>query len=151
MKPISVCRLDFWEIYELRAADHMFVIPVNGTIKKNGDAVMGRGLALDVARRYPFLPTTFGHMLKQRPNVVREFKSHQLLLFPVKYRWQDDADLGLIASSCRQISLLSKFWKYKMIYLPHVGCGNGGLHWETLVKPVVERHMSVPYVIIQPR
>ena len=151
MKPISICRLDFWGVYDIRSLGHMFVIPVNGSVNRHNDAVMGRGLALDAARRYPFLRTTFGKLLKQQPHVIREIREQQLILFPVKYKWYESADVELIGQSCRQLSLLAKLWRYKMIYLPHVGCGNGKLEWEPVVRSVVEKHLSVPYVIIQPK
>lgn len=150
MKPSNVCRLDFWAVYDIRSAGNMFVIPVNGTINKYNDAVMGRGLARDAADRYPFLRTEFGKLLKQRQHIVREMADKQFILFPVKYQWHEKADLGLIETSCRQLSLLAKFWKYKMVYMPHVGCGNGGLDWEKDVRPVVEKNMTAPYVVIQP-
>ncbi|NRH21578.1 hypothetical protein HOO68_06065 [Candidatus Gracilibacteria bacterium] len=37
------------------------------------------------------------------------------------------------------------------MYLPHVGCGNGGLDWKTDVRPVIEQYLTVPYVVIQPK
>lgn len=151
MKPMSVCRLDFWDVYDIRSDGHMFVIPVNGSTNQQNDAVMGRGLAFDAARRYPFLRTEFGKLLKQQQHVVRVLEDKQFLLFPVKYKWHETANVELIASSCRQISLLAKFWKYRVLYLPHVGCGNGGLDWKTDVRPVIEQYLTVPYVVIQPK
>jgi hypothetical protein len=151
MKPDNVCRLDFWSVYDIRSEGSMFVIPVNGSINKHDDAVMGRGLARDAADRYPFLRTEFGTLLRRRQHIVREMVEKQFILFPVKYQWHEQADVELIAGSCRQLSLLAKFWKYKMIYMPHVGCGNGGLDWEKDVRLVVEKNLSVPYVVIQPK
>jgi len=151
MRPSNVCRLDFWSIYEIRSDGSMFVIPVNGSVNRYGDAIMGRGLARDAADRYPFLRTEFGKLLRQQQHVVRIIADKQFVLFPVKYQWHEPANLDLIATSCRQLSLLAKFWKYKMIYLPHVGCGNGGLLWDAHVRDVIDKHMTVPYVVIQPK
>jgi len=149
---MNICRLDFWDVYDVRSDGNMFIIPVNGSINKQHEAVMGRGLAKDAAMRYPTLRAKFGKLLyTAQRHRVHEMVEEQFILFPVKYEWHEPADIRLIAESCRQTSLLSRVRKYKMVYMPHVGCGNGQLDWETKVKRVIEKNMTAPYVIIRPK
>jgi hypothetical protein len=44
--------------------DGWIVVTTNGIIKSNGDAVMGAGIALEAARKFPDLPRQLGDRLR---------------------------------------------------------------------------------------
>lgn len=127
------------------------VITTNGTVKKDGTAVMGAGVAEQAVELFgDGLPKWLGaqiaefgnHMHAARPSPSRPY---WLLTLPVKKEWRNKADIGLIVQSAQQLHL----WVLAMldgggtIVLPRPGCGNGGLKWD-IVKPVLAPILDQP-------
>ena len=116
------------------------VITTNGSLKKDGSAVMGRGCAREAALKYPKLPKLLGAALRRRGNRVHFFAREEtgapegLFTFPVKHLWMEPADPTLIMESVeafrRQVLASATY------VMPRPGCGNGGLDWP-LVRPLV--------------
>lgn len=110
------------------------VITTNGTVKKNGEAVMGRGCAAEAKARFPHLPKLLGEALKVRGNKVHYFYEPGnkyyicLFTFPVKHQWMQKADLALIGKSAKEIQEMA-LESWTTIVMPRPGCGNGGLRW----------------------
>jgi hypothetical protein len=147
-------------ILNLQVQGKQIVIPINGYIRKDGTAVMGRGLAYQVQAKYPELPQKLGKILdeiyqhkhilgtpiKNGTNIPVSNIPEYLIFFPVKYNWWESANLALIEQSCK--SLLEHI-HYNMalqqsdypIYLPHVGCGYGKLSWH-VVEPVLNKYLN---------
>ncbi len=142
-------------IWSYACDGNVIVIPTNGYVKKNGELVMGAGLAKQAANKHRGLAMEWGYIVRQDGNHVHAIpysnynrddtseqwpkKSYVLASFPVKHNWWEDADIELIKRSC--IELRSKFiTKVGNIYLPRVGCGNGNLDWAD-VKPVLEEFL----------
>lgn len=137
-------------IWKYQSEESIIVIPTNGTVKVNGECVMGRGLALQTKIRFPAIPLLIGDHIKKEGNIVDYFPLYGLVSFPVKWDWNQNADKLLIYRSLKELvnltksidkelendkeSVLKKGFK---VYLPRVGCGNGGLDWKE-VKPLVE-------------
>lgn len=127
------------------SAGKVLCITTNGCLKKSGECVMGRGIALEAARRFPNLPRAIGQLIQMHGNEVFLLgpwaidKFHlqtQLVTFPVKHNWYEKADLPLIERSAKQlVQQADPAWTE--IYLPRPGCGNGGLTWDQ-VKPILE-------------
>jgi hypothetical protein len=112
----------------------VIIIPTNGHVSGNGKAVMGRGLALQAARRYPLLAKEFGDRLTYFGKSIHFFPKYNLMTFPVKHHWNEKADFALIKDSIKALRfMISNMETYNM---PRVGCGNGGLKWED-VKPLL--------------
>ncbi len=127
------------------------VIPTNGTVRRDGAAVMGRGVALQAKRRHPELEKAFGAFISEYGNHVFYlfFHNENLMSFPVKHRWQEKAKLSLIARSCQElvIRVNARHW-WKRIALPRVGCGNGGLDWKD-VKPILEEFLNDRFIVVK--
>lgn len=123
--------------------DGVLCITTNGDVRKDGALVMGRGVALQAAQRWPRLPFDIGAYIKRHGNVLHgrglldgdDYR--EIVCFPVKHHWREKADLTLIAESCRVLMLLADTYHWDRIILPRPGCGNGQLDWETEVKPVI--------------
>lgn len=140
---------DIWNYYD---KGNWIVIPTNGTVKANGEAVMGRGLALRAKLKFPQLPFALGRFINAYGNVVfvsnlqgKGFKAIRLITFPVKNHWKETASLHLIERSCNQLVYVAP--QNFPIYLPRVGCGNGRLDWED-VKPILERYLDDRFIVV---
>lgn len=145
------------------------VITTNGYIKKNGEAVLGRGVAKEAVDRYPWLPKNLGAMLKAHGNKVFQFGllpdeargkkyDQYLYTFPVKPQWgpngemgwQAKADIEIIKRSCDELIDAIDFYDYMVGYkviIPRPGCGNGKLQWED-VKPVIEQLLDDRFTVV---
>ena len=118
------------------------VITTNGTVKKNGECVMGRGCAAEAKRRFPLIASELGDHIRKNGNVPCHFMGDlydcDIITFPVKHQWFQRADPALIAQSAKTLLQLLEFEAGDItICLPRPGCGNGGLRWED-VKPILE-------------
>jgi hypothetical protein len=138
---------DIWNLWE---RGYWVVIPTNGFVKKDGTCVMGRGLALQAKKRLPCLPKELGGRLKEYGNEVFTFCKYYLITFPVKKVWWEKADLTLIEKGAKS---LQEIFRYNLsgiktpVYIPKVGCGNGGLEWKD-VKPILEKYLDEEKFIV---
>ncbi|MEM9149728.1 MAG: ADP-ribose-binding protein [Cyanobacteria bacterium P01_F01_bin.3] len=113
---------------------HWLCITTNPIINQQGLAVMGRGVALQAAQRYPDIRKRFAEKIQCNGNTVQgicRLPTDQLLLsFPVKHHWRDIASLELISYSAQT---LKERWEVHgdgcTVAIPKPGCGNGGLYW----------------------
>lgn len=130
-------------LWKFHTPTNWIVIPTNGSIRKDGACVMGRGVALQAKKRYPRLPYELGDKLYKGGNNVYTFKDYGLLTFPVKHKWFEKADLELIEHSCVQLLYVVD----RPIYLPMVGCGNGKLKWID-VKRVLDQYFDDTFTVV---
>ncbi len=126
------------------------VIPTNGIMRRDGAAVMGRGVALQAKQRYPKIEFALGTLLKNLGNHVYYFYCEtDFLSFPVKHHWKTTADLNLIERSCQElVTRVNAQHQWKRIALPRVGCGNGGLDWKD-VKPILEKYLDDRFIVVK--
>lgn len=114
------------------------IITTNGTIKRNGECVMGRGCAKEAMKKWPLLPKLLGNQLKLHGNRVHYFAEYKLFTFPVKHNWYEDADENLISGSVAYLECLARGdMKASTFVMPRPGCGNGHLQWDN-VRPFLE-------------
>jgi hypothetical protein len=134
------------------------VITTNGYVKKNGQAVMGKGCAAEAANKWPFLPALLGEAIENFGNEVfiwtlqdidedDELRNNNIITMPVKYNWWEPADLDLIQKSAVDLKTEADLWHFDTVVMPRPGCGNGGLEWEE-VKPVVDEILDDRFVAI---
>lgn len=146
---------DIWDYYE---QGHWIVITTNGNVKKNGAAVMGKGIALQAAERFPKLPLELGRLMgRGSPFWVFPFSEYRLFTFPTKYNWWEKSDVELIKRSVMRLKALSRFFSISPypelnnvfpLYMTRPGCRNGGLDWKD-VKPILERYLDDKYMIVE--
>ena len=111
------------------------VITTNGTVKKNGECVMGRGCAAEARQRDATFPALLGHHIKingNRVGMIGVIGGLPILSFPVKHEWFQKADLDLIQRSALSLAIWAGHAAKDgplTVVLPRPGCGNGGLHW----------------------
>lgn len=141
---------NLWDYYD---KGYTICITTNGTIKKDGSVVMGRGCALEAKNRFPLLPKKLGECLTfdyktDVYNVPFYFIEYNIVTFPVKDNWYETAKLDLIYHSCVWLKHILDTHDIKKIVLPRPGCGNGKLDWEKEVKPVIKDILDDRILII---
>jgi hypothetical protein len=117
------------------------VITTNGSVRKDGCAVMGRGCAFEAASMDKTFPALLGHHIKMNGNVlgmIGVIKGTPVLSFPVKHLWMQKADPTLIKRSAEELRLWADMLDIPTtVVMPRPGCGNGQLNW-TDVRPIIE-------------
>ena len=110
------------------------VITTNGATRKDGAAIMGRGVALQAKQRYPGIEYVLGRLIRENGNHVNMIVHNipRVISFPVKDHWRQRADLKLINQSAAELVQLvnlgsSLSYDLQTIVLPRPGCGNGKL------------------------
>ena len=150
-------------------------ITTNGFLKKNGEAVMGRGCALTACKLWPNMKKLVGHALHHngnKPTVVKQIKRYDIVTFPVKpasivYNgsnivghqrkyfdvgdtvpgWAAKASLEIIEQSAHALVQLADEHGWDTVVIPRPGCGAGELGWPQ-VKPVLEPILDDRFSII---
>ena len=126
-------------------------ITTNGFVKKDGRAVMGRGIALQATKKMPFVAALLGKKIHENGNIVQSIGTSygdyhtgfsHMVSFPTKNDWHEDSKMELIKKSCHQLrSMFNEIppvgQRGMRIAIPRPGCGNGKLIWSN-VKPVIE-------------
>jgi hypothetical protein len=137
-------------------------ITTNGFIKRNGEAVMGRGCAATATRKFPTIASELGKNLMSVGNLPTELvrtQDYTVFSFPVKRRsglcsitknnvvshmkprfkpnqsvpgWALVADKQLIISSAESMMEAADRLNLKSIVIPRPGCGAGELSWEDI-------------------
>lgn len=129
-------------------------ITTNGTIKANGEAVMGRGCAREARDQNPAIDRILGNAIAirgNRPHLLRRrvttTQPPNLVSFPVKHHWYEKADIELIRQSAQSLALMATHHGWRKVILPRPGCGNGQLDWDD-VKPVIEPLLDDRFVVV---
>ena len=136
------------DLWALHRRGSWVAVPTNGIVKSNGEAVMGRGVALQARFLYRELPTQLGAYLKCYGNRVFVFSGWRIMTFPTKDDWKEPAKLPLIVQSAEQLMAAIRARKIRRIYLPRPGCGNGQLTWEQ-VQPAIAPILDDRVIILE--
>lgn len=123
-------------------------VPTNGSVNKQGLAVMGAGIAKEVAEELPNIRKQLGRRLRLFGNNVNVFPPDKIITVPVKHKWEDLASVDLISLSLARLngvldhSMLHYGNRIDHLYVPLLGCGNGGLNYKTQVEPLVVKYLG---------
>jgi hypothetical protein len=145
--------------------EDIVVIPTNVGWRKDGTNVMGRGLALQAARKWHSLPMAYGGYCQLNttntgpqifypPDTVT-LPCKGLLLVPVKQlnvtrpnmSWDSPASLPYIAGMTERMQQMAPHLECARILVPSLGCGNGGLKKE-VVWPLLHRNLVDPKFVL---
>lgn len=139
------------DVFDLMKGDYdAFCITTNGVVKANGACVMGAGIAKTCRDRFKGIDMRLGKRLKQRGNHVYQlgrYEDGRILSFPVKHRWDENADIELIKQSCIELNQLVEEKGYTKVLLPRPGCGNGKLDWRDVKKAIAPILSDRIYVV----
>lgn len=112
---------------DLWSLDALVCITTNGTVKRNGENIMGGGCAREAADRYPWMPLAYGQMLDEFG--VHTMPLGPLIMFPTKWTIDQPADIELVIQSAEELIVLADLYGWESVALPQPGCGLGGLDW----------------------
>ena len=159
---------------ELRYGGNLFLLPdgpeaavvtTNGIVKKDGDAVMGAGIAKYARDEYPGIAAALGSMIRKHGNQAYFMGSwhdrHRagkglspgvfVATMPTKHDWRDPSDLDLIRKSARELVGIADRNNLRKIYLPAPGCSNGRLDYASQVRPAIRSILDGRFVVcLQP-
>lgn len=133
---------DIWKY----AATAIIAITSNGSLTRDGRAIVGRGVAKQASLRFPGLAEKMGVLLKEQGNHVLDI-GDGLVTFPVEETAWSLPDLRIIARSAEELRLLADRANWQQIVVPRPGCGGGGLAWRD-VKPLVEPWFDSRFIVI---
>lgn len=144
---------NIWDYYA--DGKNWIVIPTNLELRRNGYAIMGKGLALQASNKLRGLEYSYGRCLREGMNSCVEDIINRLIYFPTKYKWRDKSDKILITKSIVDLQVIgnrwSKIdhhnWKDCKVYLPRVGCGNGGLDWND-IRPILKHILDDRFIVV---
>lgn len=147
MKEIAKC-----DIFDFLKTDNNIAICIttNHMLRKNGNAIMGAGIAKAALKYAPDAEITLGKHIqanKLTPCVLLETNNNYMLSFTTKNDWHDKSKIDIIINSCYGLIELKKQLGIDKIYLPPVGCGCGGLDWN-YVKPYLKDILDDDYIFI---
>jgi hypothetical protein len=138
---------DLWDHY--REANSYILIPVNMDRKRNGRAVMGRGVAAQAKHRIPGIDSELGRFLGLLINgspLGTVQIAPGVATFVTKRHWYEKSTLILIETSARRLATTARFNLFRTFYLPRPGCGNGGLRWEdvrAVIAPILPDNVVI--------
>lgn len=142
------------DIWDLHARGLYVVDPTNAFVKKSGENVMGRGISAQAKQRFPGVAADYGRALLERvrpgipagayvsrsdlrdPLIIAD-PARRLLFAIVKRNWHEPAEADLIERSLTALASWMMANPDAQVALPRIGCGNGGLDWERVVRPLV--------------
>lgn len=113
----------------------------------NAVGVMGKGVALAFARRWPEIVEPYKEACRSRRLVAGA-----CVIFPLEERrlwaalatkdhWRQPSKLGWVDVALGHLAFLARHYDTRSIAIPLPGCGNGGLDWRE-VEPMVLRHLG---------
>lgn len=133
---------DLWK--DFTTPGHRIAISTNGFVKRNGEAVMGRGCAKQATELFPGIAQALGVRLRIKGNspgylFIPESKlpSDRLMILPVKHNWWEKADLGLVGLSVAFLAEEAHDFRDWVFHVPRLGCGNGKLSWSVVVQSMM--------------
>lgn len=131
------CR-DDWTVFDAPAQTIVNTVNCVG--------VMGKGLALEVKRRFPVVYEKYRHACKRGELKVGNLqlvktKEQWVLNFPTKNHWRGRSKTSFIEKGLKKFVSTYKRRGITSIAFPPLGCGSGGLKWEE-VRPIMERYLE---------
>jgi hypothetical protein len=136
---------DIWHYHE---AGYPIVITTNGDLNSRGQAIMGRGIALEMKTRYPEFPQELAIHLEHYGNKVGYFKFYNVFTFPTKHHWFEKSDIELIKISALSLYVASGWAGFDKVYMVRPGCSNGKLLWRD-VKPILDPILNDRFIVVQ--
>jgi len=129
--------------------DDIILVTSNSYVNQRGELVMGRGAALELKNKFPYLAGIFGDQVKRYYEHLGkygvliskyEFLDKMYGIFQVKYHFGDRANLELIDYSVNMLNSILKEQPFEKssVSMNFPGIGFGHLLYEQVL-PVVEK------------
>lgn len=135
---------NIWRDFEFSMSEFI-VIPINKVVDKNGDLVMGAGLARNCKSiwRERKIEAELGSLMRAfdfKKNVFF-LKVPKVIAFATKEHWRDKSNSKIIKKSLlelKSILLNEEFELNEVVRMPKIGCGLGGMNWPEVKKMILD-------------
>ena len=123
-------------------------VTTNSVIKRNGELVMGGGVAKQFALKYPKLPYALGQKIKtygNQPYLIR-INGDTIVSFPTKDNYKDPSSIELIETSAKKLAILATKFRWTAVAIPAPGVGLGRLKWndvKTALEPILDNRFTI--------
>ena len=124
----------------------IIAITTNGSVTRDGRAIMGRGTARQASALFTGIPRQLGRLLQEQGNHVHEL-DNGLVSFPVEETPWSLPDIRLIRRSAAELRALADLRGWPLIVVPRPGCGGGGMDWQE-VRPVLEEFFDGRFIVV---
>ena len=100
--------------------------------------VMGKGIALEFKKKYPEMYSDYskkcdsGEVHPGIPYIFRNPGGVQIINFPTKDHWRSPSRLSYVVRGLDWFIENYQFYGISSVAFPPLGCGNGGLDWDTV-------------------
>ncbi|MFC6179762.1 macro domain-containing protein [Lactiplantibacillus daowaiensis] len=113
----------------------------------NTVGVMGKGIALNFKKMYPDMFKQYQKFCENGQLTIGKLWLYKtpnkwILNFPTKKNWRNKSKLSYIEAGLKKFVETYEERGITSIAFPQLGAGNGGLDWETEVKPLMEQYLS---------
>lgn len=113
----------------------------------NTVGVMGKGIASDFKKIYPLMFEEYKVQCDNGNLDIGELSLYKtsnkwILNFPTKKHWRSPSTVEYIEKGLQKLVEQATKLQLTDIAMPKLGCGNGGLDWETQVRPIVEKYLK---------
>lgn len=125
----------------------MICVTTNGSVTKDGRAVLGRGCARQAGEQFPDLASRLGSLLQRSGNHVHAL-GNGLVSFPVEETAWSLPDPHIVQRSARELRELTDYEQWSRVVVPRPGCGFGGLEWSA-VRPLLEPFFDERFTLIK--
>lgn len=148
---------DIWDFH----GEAWIVITTNIGWNKKGDNIMGAGLALQAANRFPEIKRSYGEYCKKwgtEAAVALFAPPARLLLFPTKelnpqaphLSWKNDSSIPLIKRGLEHLKRLGDTILEGDVAVPLLGCQNGRLNPDDVIPLIKSVLTDDRYILVHP-
>ena len=138
---MNIIKADLWN-----TQDNIVFVTGNSFIKNNGTLTMGKGAALELAKRYPIMPIVFGelvdnccgHLGRYGVLTARPIRTgindpeRTFGIFQTKTDFKQNARIEYIENSSRKLLEFSEAFSHPPISCNFPGIGLGKLDYESV-------------------
>jgi len=134
-------RIVYGDLFESKASCLICTVNLVG--------VMGAGVAKEFRDRHPDLYYRYKQLCRKHLLTIHTLMVYQpsnaryrVVMVPTKRHWKDSSRLDDVEESIRALAAWCNEHNVIDIAMPPLGCGNGGLDFESQVKPLIYRCFS---------
>lgn len=114
----------------------------------NCEGYMGKGIAYQFKMRFPENNIDYVKACKSgklRIGTIHYYKEDGIWIvnFPTKDKWREKSKIDYIEKGLDMLVGFITEYKPKVIAIPPLGCGNGGLDWNIVKKIIIDKLQSV--------
>lgn len=113
----------------------------------NTVGAMGKGIALQFKKQYPEMYQRYRELCHKKELTVGKLwlyrgEDRWVINFPTKKHWRYPSKPEYIESGLSKFIESYELFGITSISFPQLGTGHGGLDWDSVVKPMMERYLK---------